>query len=348
VRFFSNPAQRVLFFAHQAVELPISSMASDSFFNYLYRKCFVTFLRLISWLAILGPSRRDAKLASQELFAHNIRRERIQIPTRDTGRDITAYLYIPPGHEKDPTYPEKPRPIVLNWHSSGFIMPVLGSDARMCIGIARKGIIVLDGDYRKAPETTFPGALYDVEDTLKWVASHPERFDLSRVGLCGGSAGGNLALVASSVMRKSLETTLSIKIPAVVVIYPYTDLFAPGGQPVSDPDPIMQPSLLRFLADCYAPDEKIRTDPRVSPSLADPDSYPQTVGIITCARDPLSHGGNTLARKLQNGKRVVVHKMIENARHGFNKGPGEGTNDWYETEAMNALVAGTFSEAFAS
>ncbi|EMR63797.1 putative esterase lipase protein [Eutypa lata UCREL1] len=86
-----------------------------------------------------------------------------------------------------------------------------GTDALFCARLARDaGIAVLDADYRKGPEHTFPRALHDAEDVLRWVAAQSHRFDRTPVAVSGFSAGGTIAVAAATTLRKQLEGLISI------------------------------------------------------------------------------------------------------------------------------------------
>lgn len=217
-----------------------------------------------------------------------------------------------------------------------------------CAQVAREaGIFVLDADYRKGPETMFPGQLHDVEDTMRCVASQNVRFDASRVGVSGFSAGGTLALVAASELRKKTLDQL-VKIPVVISFYPATDLSIPAeGRKAPKPGLKEFPMpIINIFFDCYAPDKNMRTDPLVSPGLADTDCFPDTVAILTCEGDNFAPEALALAEKLHDGRRRVVSSMIKNVRHGFDKGgPEKGSEDWERREGAYALAVETLKGA---
>ena|ERR1700761_5027410 len=78
---------------------------------------------------------------------------------------------------------------ILGLCSSGFIFPSLGTDTEFCALLAsRVGCIVLDCDYRKAPEYPFPAAYEDAQDIVTHVASHSSSFDAGRLTMGGFSA----------------------------------------------------------------------------------------------------------------------------------------------------------------
>jgi acetyl esterase/lipase len=54
----------------------------------------------------------------------------LQIPSRDDGRTIKVYVYKPSNPQPGPS------PVLLNFHGSGFILPLHGSDQVYCRRIA--------------------------------------------------------------------------------------------------------------------------------------------------------------------------------------------------------------------
>ncbi|PKI83909.1 hypothetical protein MVES1_002115 [Malassezia vespertilionis] len=148
----------------------------------------------------------------------DVRVERIAIPSRDPGRTITAYLYIPVDIDL-----KHKQPVHVNVHGSGFtIKAFFGNSRYFCYLLAsRLKCIVIDTDYRKAPEYPFPFPIRDVEDCFAWVFAQPQRFDTTRVTTSGFSAGGNLTMSAASELGPE-------KIKAIITFYPPFDATTPG------------------------------------------------------------------------------------------------------------------------
>ncbi|UPL00516.1 hypothetical protein LCI18_011450 [Fusarium solani-melongenae] len=301
-------------------------MAQINFFRYLLLKLAAVFLRLIMWW-----QQRKANLS----LPTGLERKAIRIPSRDPARFIHGWLYSPFA-DGTPSLARK-KPIVVNWHGSGFVLPNLGSDHDFCARVAKEtGFAVLDVDYRKGPEVPFPGAVYDVEDTLKWVASQHQELDLERVAVTGFSAGANLALVASSSLKESYPT---LKIQVAVAIYPPVDLsIDPEAKAVPHPIRPIPADVARIFDACYIPDNSLRSDPRISPTFADPTLFPEVVVILTCSGDTLSPEGNAMAAKLQNGKRRVINQTLEGVGHAFDKGVLEGTHEWEQRELAYSMA----------
>jgi acetyl esterase/lipase len=69
--------------------------------------------------------------------------------------------------------------------------------------------VVIGVDYRLAPEYQFPAPLNDCFEALNWTVDHAAEYKINpdRIGLWGGSAGGNLA--AALALKDSNEHEIS-------------------------------------------------------------------------------------------------------------------------------------------
>lgn len=91
--------------------------------------------------------------------------EKTTIQSRDSHRPIRIHIYTPQEQPNNSSGADGKPPVVLNFHGSGFMLPCLGSDREYLAMFAkRKGIVVIDCDYRKAPEWPWPAAVQDAED----------------------------------------------------------------------------------------------------------------------------------------------------------------------------------------
>jgi acetyl esterase/lipase len=86
-----------------------------------------------------------------------------QIPVRD-GSTIAIRIY-------SPTKPRVPgSPLVVNYHGGGFFMGNLETEVEMCRRLVTNcNAVVVDVDYRLAPEFPFPIGVNDSWDALQWV-----------------------------------------------------------------------------------------------------------------------------------------------------------------------------------
>ncbi|KAJ5555037.1 hypothetical protein N7535_007480 [Penicillium sp. DV-2018c] len=287
---------------------------------YIYNRCFAFILRVFIRL-------RMQPTATPDEICH--------IQSRDTGRTIKAHLYR--------SSSSSPSPILLNFHGSGFVLPLHGEDDEFCRRVSREtNYTVLDVPYRLAPEHPFPAALNDVEDAIKYVLSRPEEFDPTHVSVSGFSAGGNLALAAASNLfpRDTFRSLLAI--------YPLTDLspdpaskIAPAPADRNIPVPIM-----RLFHRSYVPSAFDSRDPRISPHYAQADRFPRRILMITADGDSLALEAEELAQKIQKleGRYVVCQRMGPNCSHGWDKTSMAGTPQYEAKERAYQLAFDMLNE----
>ena len=82
--------------------------------------------------------------------------------------------------------------------TGGWVIGSLASDESWCrIACQDVGMIIIDVDYRLAPEYPFPVQIWDSWAALKWVFANAPSLgvDVSRVSIGGLSAGGHLSAV---------------------------------------------------------------------------------------------------------------------------------------------------------
>lgn len=242
----------------------------------------------------------------------------VTVPSRDRGRSIKTFLYSP-ASDGQPSH--QARPVLINMHGGGFILGHAGADESFCRQIADEaGYFVFDVEYRLAPWNPFPAALNDVADVVEWIQKQTStEFDHTKISLSGFSAGGNLALAASSILP-----TGTIK--SVVAFYPPCDLSL-GQRSRPPPDPVGK-GIPRFVSqlfdDSYCPPGVNRSDPRISPLHIDPINLPNHILLFTCARDNLALAAEELARKIIDTKgKHCEYKRMEQCEHAWNLRPME-------------------------
>lgn len=112
-------------------------------------------------------------------------------------------------------------PVLITFHGGGFAAGGLETIAPTCRRLAAElGAVVVDVDYRLAPEAPFPAAVTDADDALAWVRCHIAEHggDPGRIALLGESAGANLVAVLA---RHAVEA--GEWLAAQVLINPVTD-----------------------------------------------------------------------------------------------------------------------------
>lgn len=243
------------------------------------------------------------------------------IPSRDPGRMIKAHFYQFPGSNS-----YEPRRLLINFHGSGFILPLHGSDDPFCHHISQQTVYsVLDVGYRLAPENPFPAALNDVEDAIQWVLKQPERFAPEALAISGFSAGGNLALVACShLFPPGTFRTALLFYPSVEYSTNAETMVAPEAGGNSLPT-----AVVRIFQRCYLQAPVDPKDPRISPGFANSSKFPASILIVTAGYDTLAVEAERLAERLrEDPKRHVVAERMENCDHAWDKLVKPGTREW--------------------
>ncbi|KAL3602046.1 hypothetical protein FPOAC2_06343 [Fusarium poae] len=290
-------------------------MAAHTFWQYVRLKIIVTLLRLVNQVAT-RPHFKPSPTCNRKF---------VRIPSRDLNRFIDAWIYYPQNY----TDGDK-RGIVINWHGGGCMLPNLGMDHEFCERVAvERDILVLDADYRKAPDDPFPAAVEDAEDTLRWVESQSHLFDLDRVALSGFSSGGNLALVASSELRREFK---HINIRAVYSFYPGVDFIIPPEQKiVADPIRPLPFWFQRLITEAYLPGAEDCKSPRASPMYADAVSFPSYVMLFACSGDIFAPEIEAFGEKLTRGGIDVEVVKVQGA-HAFDKAT---SRDFFNPDARD-------------
>ncbi|WP_395638187.1 alpha/beta hydrolase [Pseudolysinimonas sp.] len=107
----------------------------------------------------------------------------------------------------------------------------------VCTWLASAGYPAFSIEYRLAPEHPFPAGFDDVRAAVAWLRAdvQAERFGLDpeRIGIFGGSAGGNLAALAGTAGRGDVDTggrvaaVVDVSGPIDLTGVALTDDFAP-------------------------------------------------------------------------------------------------------------------------
>src|SRR6202453_4853887 len=111
---------------------------------------------------------------------------------------------------------------VVFFHGGGWVAADLETQGRQARLLAiEPGAVVVSVDYRRPPETRFPGAFEDAFAAVRDVIARIAEFggDTARVGVAGDSAGGNLAAAAAIACRDA-----RIDLAAQLLVYPVTDV----------------------------------------------------------------------------------------------------------------------------
>jgi acetyl esterase/lipase len=151
-------------------------------------------------------------------------------------------------------------------------------------------------EYTPLPSAKFPTQLEESYAALKWISTHADEFgaDGSRIAIAGNSVGGNMT-AALTLMAKDRKGP---KVAYQVLLIPATDAsvdtasyheFATGR--------FLPRAFMKYGWDLYAPDEKTRNNPYMSPLRASSEELrglPPAL-VITAENDPLRDEGSVCA-----------------------------------------------------
>ena len=120
------------------------------------------------------------------------------IPGPAGAPDVRVLIYTPPGEAKGK------RPVVCHIHGGGYVIgrADIGDFSNRAMALAVDCVIV-SVDYRKAPETQWPGAREDCYAALTWMRDNADALgiDGERIAVSGESAGGGHAAALAIYAR---------------------------------------------------------------------------------------------------------------------------------------------------
>ncbi len=254
-----------------------------------------------------------------------------------TGRDgnnVTLKVYTPMGNG--------PFPVLVYYHGGGWVVgsPLQGNpyDASCRALCSMAGCVVVEVDYRLAPDHAYPAAVNDAYDALTYVQKNADKFKSNgKVAVGGESAGGNLA-VAVGLMAIDQHTQLPTSILSVYPVGGY-NVSTASAQANYNAVPLDTPSLNWFY-DKYLPTADAKTARYFDIDQADLHGLPPTT-VITDSIDPLHDDGTMLVTALQAAG-VTTHPMnYDGVTHEFfGMGQVVDTAKQAEAFAVQNLVAG--------
>lgn len=230
---------------------------------------------------------------------------------------------------RSPSAPGGGRPAVVYFHGGGFVGGSLGAVENQCRLLAdRLGAVVVNVDYRLAPEHPFPAGLDDCWDVVTAVAAGAADLgvDPAWIAVAGDSAGANLAAACCLLDARRPVRALC----AQLLVYPVVDqrLDPADHHPWSEGDYDIRAhhDLVRaavnglrtsagFFTTHYLQGHDA-TDPLVSPLLADPALFPPTL-VVTAEYDSLRVEGEAFAARLAAAGVAVRAVRYAGMEHSF-------------------------------
>ncbi len=187
------------------------------------------------------------------------------------------------------------KPVILYCHGGGYSTGSSLYARTLTMGLAAAtGMEVCSFDYRLAPEHPYPAAIEDVLQA--WDYLMLLGYGAEDVILAGDSAGGNLALVLTRILRE--EGRLLPK--GILLFSPWTDLTSSGKsyQTKEGLDPVLNAAYIREAIENYLGkgyDKALLKEPSVSPLFGTFEGFPPT--YIQVGDQEILHSDSALLYK---------------------------------------------------
>ena len=212
------------------------------------------------------------------------------------GQSLTLDVVVPAG--------SGPFPVLVYNHGGAWIWGSPATHRKLAFRLAEQGFLVMNVDYRLAPEHPFPAGLNDCIHAIHFAAQQASTWggDANRLVVAGDSAGGNLA-AASAIELADVSGAPVVR--AVGLLYGVYDFSA------SEHDVVTQ-----LLVDAYlGGDPQLVKDARVSPILKASKLPP--AHIVVGDADPLQEDAERLAHALSAAGKAHEYHVVEDVPHAF-------------------------------
>jgi acetyl esterase len=209
--------------------------------------------------------------------------------------------------------PRGARGTIAYFHGGGWVIGDLDSHDETCRRLAvGANAVVVSVDYRRAPETPYPGAVHDCYDATEWVAANPEFPE--PLAVAGDSAGGNLAAATALMARDEGGPDLAFQL----LIYPVTDTnFDTASYAENAEGYLLTRRAMQWFWDHYAPEIASREEPYCAPLRSSDLSGLPPAFVMTAEFDPLRDEGEAYARALEEAGNIVTLRRYNGLIHGF-------------------------------
>lgn len=241
-------------------------------------------------------------------IASDVTKKDIIIPCKN--HDINARVYRPI-HTKNLTLPA-----LIYFHGGGFVLGDLESYDKMLAKLCSESqIAIISIAYRLAPETKFPGAVEDAQESTDWIAKNANvlKINVNRIAIGGDSAGANLA-TGYCLLNK---TRRDFKPFFQLLIYPsIIGNDNSESRELFSENLLLTKNLIQWFHQQYIADGQA-DDPRFNLlKFNDFSDVPPTF-VMTCGFDPLRDEGERYATKLIENGIPVRHSCYTDMFHGF-------------------------------
>ena len=211
-----------------------------------------------------------------------------------------------------------PRPLLVFYHGSGFVLCSLDTHDGMCRSLcAGSGYVVVSVDYRLAPDAKFPAGVDDCLAATRWAAANADALGTHPgfVVVGGDSAGGNMAAVTALRCRDEAGPALA----GQLLIYPVTDHYSteyPSHVENAEGYRLSRPGMGWFW-DQYRAAPEQGDSPLASPMRASNLTGLPPALVLTAEYDPLRDEGEAYGARLAEAGVTARVVRFHGVNHGF-------------------------------
>ena len=205
--------------------------------------------------------------------------------------------------------------LVVYFHGGGWLLGSHESHDTVCRSLANaSGAVVLNVDYRLAPEAKFPTAVDDAWAALLWAVEHAAELhaDPARLAVAGDSAGGNLAAVLAQRARDEGGPALRFQL----LIYPVTSCDIETGFDMAYEGYFLYRDEILWHQEHYFTSPDDGSDPCASPLRGDATGLPPAQ-IQSAECDPLHVQAEQYRDHLRAAGVAVDYRSYDGMIHGY-------------------------------
>lgn len=225
---------------------------------------------------------------------------------------LSADIHVPKG--------SGPFPVLVYLHGGGWVCGSPATHRKLAHRFAEAGFLVVNVDYRLAPEHPFPVPFEDCVFAIRWASSEAKRWggDPERLAVGGDSAGANLGAAAAAALADDPARPRALLLIYGVFDFGAMDELARVEAPLPGVPPDAAEKLVGLMVDSYLgadPGAERLADPRVSPLRAAGSLPPSHV--VVGGADPLAAQASALVAALE--REGVEHELFvdEGMPHGY-------------------------------
>ena len=226
---------------------------------------------------------------------------------------LAGELYVPEG--------KGPFPCLLYLHGGWWIMWSAAHVRRIATRFAEGGFLVLNLDYRLAPEHPFPAAAEDAVYAARWLVENAAHYggDPSRLVVGGDSVGANLSATTVAALSAGEDILdggdlagVPVSFSGALLLYGVFDM------PLAMQEPLTNAGMIELATQAYLGATFLRQlrNPLVSPIYADLSRFPPC--YVSCGdEDSLLGQSFAMAKALTLANVPTTCSVVAGADHGF-------------------------------